>query len=57
MPGAICREIFEIYSGRYVRFNGAACDDTEICSPWYLGPFPPTIIVTKKWVTVIIICL
>ena len=34
-------EIFEIYSGRYVRFNGAACDDTEIGSPWYLGAFPP----------------
>ena len=33
-------EIFEIYSGRYVRFNGAACDDTEICSPWYLGAVP-----------------
>ena len=39
-------EIFEIYSGRYVRFNGAACDDTEIGSPWYLGAFPPIIIVT-----------
>ena len=36
----------EIYSGRYVRFNGAACDDTEIGSPWYLGAFPPIIIVT-----------
>ena len=57
MAGAICGEIFEIYSGRYVRFNGAACDDTEICSLWYLGPFPPTIIVTRKEVTAIIVVL
>ena len=42
--GAIYAEIFEIYNVRYVRFNGAACDDTKICTCGYLGAFPTSLL-------------